>query len=324
MKYLVTGVTGFIGFSIVKKLLKNPNSKIFGIDNINNYYDINLKKKRLGILKKSKNFFFKKIDINNKNLLQKHIRIISPNIIFHLAAQAGVRYSKINPDEYIQSNIIGTYNVLEASKQIKIKHIIIASSSSVYGVKSKIYSETTNTDMPLNIYAATKKTNEIIAYPYSYLYKKKIIIVRFFTVYGPWGRPDMALYSFAKNIIKNKAIEIFNKGKLSRDFTYIDDITDALIKLKDKTPIKDHNKSYYQIINLGNSKQEKLMKFIKLIENNLSKVANKKFIEHQSGDMYFTKADIKKAKKLINYNPRVNINEGIPKFIKWFKDYSKI
>ena len=321
MSILITGSAGFIGYHLAKKILKK-NIKVFGIDNINNYYDINLKKNRIKDLKKSKKFFFYKIDLSEYKKLNNLVKRNKIKYIIHLAAQAGVRYSIKKPKTYFKSNMEGFFNILEVSKNNNIKHLIYASTSSVYGNTKKFpLSESDNTDHPLSFYAATKKSNEIMAHPYSYIYKLPCTGVRFFTVYGPFGRPDMALFKFTKNIIKNRSVELFNKGKHLRDFTYVDDIVEgvfSLIKKQSKKSIP------YEIFNIGNGNPKKLIDYLKYIEKNLNRSSSIKKLPLQIGDIIKTHSDIKKLKKFTGYNPKTNINIGVNKFIEWYKDYYKL
>ncbi len=313
----VTGAAGFIGYHLCLSLLKNK-FKVLGIDNLNSYYDLKLKKNRISALKKEKNFKFVKIDINKKELksLLKKNKI---NIIINLAAQAGVRYSIKNPEVYFESNIKGFFNILEISRDLKIKHLIFASTSSVYGDNKKFpLKEEYNTDNPLSFYAASKKTNEVMAYSYSNIYKLPITGLRFFTVYGPYGRPDMSLYLFTKNILEGKKIKLFNNGKHERDFTYVDDIVRGIIRTIKNPPKKDIP---FRIFNLGSDSPRKLLDYIKLIEKNILKKAKKENLPLQKGDVIKTHASITKANKELKYKPKVNVEIGISRFIKWFKKY---
>ena len=321
MNILITGSAGFIGSELIKKFLdEDKNCKIIGVDNLNNYYDVNLKKKRLNFLKKNKRFKQYTFNLNNKKKLFNLGKKFKFDFIIHLAAQAGVRYSITNPDAYIDSNIISFYNILEFSRQNKINQVFFASSSSVYGLNKEFpYSEKQNTDKPVSLYAATKKSNEIMAYAYSDLYKINFTGLRFFTVYGPWGRPDMAYFSFAKKIIEGKRIEIFNHGNLSRDFTFIDDIIEMTYKLIRK--IEKKKKRKFEIYNLGNTKSEKLNKFISLLEKHLKIKAKKKYVSFSKGDVKKTHANISKLNKLIRYKPKTNLDEGLFKFVNWYKDF---
>ena len=321
MTILITGSAGFIGYHVSKKLL-NLNYKIIGLDNINNYYDIKLKKKRLINLKKNKKFSFNKIDLCNYNKLNNLIKKNRIKIIIHLAAQAGVRNSIKNPKNYFKSNLEGIFNILEVSRNNRIKHLIFASTSSVYGENNKFpLNENDKTDHPLSFYAATKKSNEVMAHSYSHIYKLPCTGVRFFTVYGPFGRPDMALYKFTNNIVKNKLIDLFNYGNHQRDFTYIDDVVDGVVSLIKKFPKKN---TPYEIFNIGNGKSKKLIDYLKYIERYLLKKAKIRKLPLQNGDIIKTHSNIKKLKNFTNYKPKTDIDLGISKFIEWFKDYHKI
>ena len=331
MKVLVTGCAGFIGFHLSKKLI-NEGISVVGIDNINSYYDVKLKKDRLKILKKTKlnkkyKFLFHKIDISNKSSLKKIFKKYNFDQVIHLAAQAGVRYSIEKPEAYVNSNLVGFANILENCRQKKIKHLFFASTSSVYGESNKFpYKETHNTDSPIQFYAATKKSNEVMAHSYSYLFNLHTTALRFFTVYGPWGRPDMALYKFTKNIIENKKVPLFNRGNHYRSFTYIDDVIEAIILLVRKKRKKNYldKKTPFEIINIGNNKSESLKKYLKIIEKKLNKKSKKKLLPIQSGDIKTTLADIKVLRKKTNFKPKVSIEEGISKFINWFLSYHRI
>ncbi len=316
-KILVTGCAGFIGMHICRELL-NDGHIILGIDNLNNYYDQSLKLSRLKILQGHKNFYFKKIDITNFAMLNDYIKTNNPEKIVNLAAQAGVRYSIENPNLYIQSNIAGFMNLLEVCRLNKINGLIYASSSSVYGLNHKIpFKENSKIDNPSSIYAVTKITNELMAKSYYNLYGLKSTGLRFFTVYGPWGRPDMAYFIFTKNIIENRSIELFNSGNMFRDFTYIDDIIPGL-----KAAI---TKNYdCEIFNLGNNQPEKVTKIIKVIESSLNKKAIVNLRLMQLGDVDRTYADISKAQRMLSFKPTTNIEEGISKFVKWYNNYRTI
>jgi len=314
---LITGCGGFIGYHLTKKIL--DDYKIIGIDNLNDYYDVNLKKDRLNNLK-HKNFKFIKSDISNKEELNKIFNEYKIDKVINLAAQAGVRYSIENPDAYINSNIIGFYNILENVRKHKINHLIYASSSSVYGNNELPFKEDSKTDNPISLYAATKKTNEIMAQTYSNLYNINCTGLRFFTVYGPFGRPDMAYFNFTKKIINKEKIELFNNGESLRDFTYIDDIVEGIIKVLDNKKTK--------IYNIGSSNPIKLLDFINilkqtLINNNLIEnyELNIELLPKQLGDVDNTYADTEKLKKDTSFKPNTNIEDGLDKFIKWYKEY---
>ena len=323
MKILITGTAGFIGYHLCLKLLA-LGYQIIGIDNLNNYYDVKLKKDRLKLIedyakKNKKKFQFIKADINN---IKKMKSIFSSNkfsIIFHFAAQAGVRFSIENPNQYYRSNISGFYNILNLSKQFRINHLFFASSSSVYGNNADFpLKETSNTDRPISFYAATKKINEVMAYSYSAIYKLPTTALRFFTVYGPYGRPDMSLFIFFNNIIRGKSINVFNHGKHIRDFTYIDDVIKILIKIKNSTPKGDVP---YQCLNIANSKPIKIMDYIKLISRVLKKNVNIKYSNLQKGDVKKTHASIKIIKQKVGKFKVTKLEEGLKKYHKWFINY---
>lgn len=328
---LVTGAAGFIGFHLSLRLLKD-GFNVVGLDNLNDYYEVGLKEARLKILKEYQNFTFVHTDLENQDCIKKMYADYDFNSVIHLAAQAGVRYSMINPHGYISSNIVGFMKILEACRQHQIKHLIYASSSSVYGANTKMpFSVYDNVDHPVSLYAATKKSNELMAHAYSHLYGVPTTGLRFFTVYGPWGRPDMAYFSFTKAILKGTPIKIFNYGKMKRDFTYIDDIVEGIIKLIDKAPIPNSDlkdiltpgTSYapYQIYNIGNNCPVDLMYFISILEKELGIKANKELLPMQPGDVWETYADIDNLTKLIGFKPKTTIEEGIHRFVKWFKSY---
>jgi len=316
MKYLITGCAGFIGFHLSKKLLQQGN-EVIGIDNLNDYYNPKLKKDRLNILKQYGNFSFSQTDITDYQELERVFKEYSPEKICHLAAQAGVRYSLTHPFVYEKTNMLGFLNILELMRKYKIKDLVYASSSSVYGgIKDIPFREDMNINKPISLYAATKAANELYAYVYRHLYGINAIGLRFFTVYGPWGRPDMALFLFTKAILENKPIKVFNYGKMKRDFTYIDDIVNGITSSLDKV-----SELGYEIFNLGCSNQVELISFIKAIEEELGKKAKKNMLPLQPGDVPETYADVSKAKELLNYQPKVKIKEGVKKFIKWYKEY---
>jgi UDP-glucuronate 4-epimerase len=320
-KVLITGASGFIGFHLSLALV-NKGIDVVALDNLNDYYSVNLKKSRLGILKDN-NVTFYQTDITNFNNLKKCLLAECPDIVVHLAAQAGVRYSLDNPYSYIHNNIVGTFNVLEICKNIKIEKLIFASSSSVYGnLKKEKFNEKDIVDNPLNLYSASKKSNELMAYSYSNLYKIPSVGLRFFTVYGPWGRPDMAYFKFTKNIINDLPIEIYGYGKMFRDFTYIDDIIEGIKKIIETNNNKLFNKnSFYEILNLGNDNPVELSYFISIIENAVGKKAKKIFLDIQPGDVERTSANLDKVRSKINYSPKTKIEEGILKFVKWYQTY---
>lgn len=320
MKILVTGAAGFIGSHLSKKLIKGGN-KVLGIDNFNTYYDVDLKYARLNKLVNHKNFICKNIDLCDKPQLEEIFKNNNFDIVVNLAAQAGVRHSIKNPQSYLDSNLIGFMNILEAVRNYKIPHLIYASSSSVYGNSDNIpYSESQNINKPISLYAATKISNEAMAFSYSHLYNFSTTGLRFFTVYGPWGRPDMAYYLFTKNILENKPINVFADGLLKRDFTYIDDIIDGMTLILNKTI----NKKRSEIFNIGNNKPIVVNDFIKTIEKSLNKKAKINFLPMQNGDVQQTYADLSKISKYVNFQPKTDIETGILKFCDWYKDFYNI
>ena len=331
MKILITGSSGFIGFHLSKLLLENGNT-IHGIDSMNNYYDVSLKKARLKILLKYKKFSFSKIDLENDKKIKNIFKKFKPKVVIHLAAQAGVRYSIDKPRVYLNSNIDGTFNVIESSHKVKVNHLIMASSSSVYGANKKIpFKEIEKTETQLSIYASTKKANESMAHSYSNIWNIPITMLRFFTVYGPWGRPDMALFKFTKGILENKKIDIYNNGKMYRDFTYIDDIVNGINLLIKKPPaIKQKNKykndslssvAPFRILNIGNTKKVYLLNFIKEIEKELGKKAIRNYMPLQKGDVKQTLSDTSLLTRITKYNPKTNYKTGIKNFLNWYQEY---
>ena len=332
---LVTGAAGFIGFNLCKKLI-NSSENVIGIDNLNSYYEIKLKKARLQELYKiNGSFKFYKKDIENKNSMENIFAKHNPKIVFNLAAQAGVRYSIENPSAFLKTNIIGFGNMLEVCKDHKVSHLIYASSSSVYGGNTKLpYSENNSVDHPVSLYAASKKSNELMAHTYSHLYSLPCTGLRFFTVYGPWGRPDMAYFLFTKSILKKETINIFNHGKMIRDFTYIDDIIESLIRIMEKPPALENNfdknnpdisSSWapHKIFNIGNSNSINLMDFVKSIEEALGEKAIKNYLPMQMGDVEATLADTSLLENWIEYKPSTPINDGMKRFTEWFRDFYK-
>ena len=316
-KILVTGSAGFIGFHLVKRLL-DENRLVYGIDNINDYYNQDLKMNRLEILKQFKGFTFKKIDIENRLDLEKVFDEFKPNIVVNLAAQGGVRYSLDNPEKYIGANINGFFNIIDLCRLKNIEGLIYASSSSVYGENSKTpFSVDQNVDKPVSLYAATKKSNELISYAYSHLFGLNTTGLRYFTVYGPWGRPDMAYYLFTKNIINGKKIDVYNYGDMKRDFTYIDDIVDGTISAI------NHN---YQceVFNLGNNRSEKITEMIEIIEKRLDTKAIINLLPMQKGDVRETFADIEHTKTRLQFEPKTSLSEGVEMFVDWYNKYNKI
>ena len=334
MKILITGSSGFIGFHLAKFIL-DKGYQVLGIDSMNNYYDVKLKKARLNILKRYKNFSFNKISLENDKKIKLIFKKYKPKIVIHLAAQAGVRYSINKPRVYLKSNIDGSFNVIEASYKTNVNHLIMASSSSVYGANQSIpFKEIDKTESQLSIYAATKKANESMAHSYSNIWKVPITMLRFFTVYGPWGRPDMALFKFTKGIINNNPIDIYNNGNMYRDFTYIDDIVKGIYLLIHKIPNKKQIGKYkndslsnvapFRILNIGNSNKVLLLNFLKEIENRLNKKSIRRYLPLQKGDVKKTLSNINLLKSITKYNPTTNYKKGIEEFIKWYKDYYKV
>lgn len=314
---VVTGSAGFIGFHLSKTLL-DMGENVIGIDNLNSYYDVSLKRSRLDILKSYKNFVFYKEEIQDFEALEKIFRQHEVDLVCNLAAQAGVRYSLKDPFSYQKSNLEGFVNLLELARKYGITNFVYASSSSVYGNNKKIpFSEEDRVDMPISLYGATKRANELIAHAYSHLFQIPCTGLRYFTVYGPWGRPDMALFLFAEAILKKRPINVFNKGLMNRDFTYIDDIIQGTIAALERP-------SAYEIFNLGNSKSVGLLEFISILEEELGQKADKNLVPMQPGDVADTAADITKSRKLLGFNPKTSIREGIRKFIIWYRDYYEL
>ncbi len=334
-KILVTGAAGFIGFHLAKKLC-SQEWNVVGLDNLNNYYDVKLKEDRLSRLVDEPNFKFYKVDLVQRDEIKEIFSAEKFDYVVHLAAQAGVRYSLENPYAYVDSNLSGFLNILEGCRHNPVKHLIYASSSSVYGANTKMpFSVHDNVDHPVSLYAATKKANELMAHTYSNLYKIPTTGLRFFTVYGPWGRPDMALFIFTKNIVEGKSIDVYNNGKMKRDFTYIDDIVDGIINLISHLPQPNPNwngnnpdsaTSFapYVLYNIGNNQPVDLMKFIEVIENQLGKKAKINFLPIQPGDVPATYADVDDLVKAVGFKPSTPIEVGVKKFVEWFKDYYQI
>ena len=326
---LITGCAGFIGFHLSKRLLLDGYS-IIGLDNLNSYYDVNLKHARLNLLKKDKNFSFAFASIEDKEAMEKIFSQNDINIVINLAAQAGVRYSLENPYAYIQSNVFGFMNILECCHRYQIEHLIYASSSSVYGANLKMpFSTKDNVDFPISLYAATKRVNELMAHTYSHLYNLPTTGLRFFTVYGPWGRPDMSYFKFTKAILNGEKIPVFNSGNMKRDFTYIDDIVEGIARLIEKKPEQMQlpsiwSKAPYKIYNIGNNKPEELMHFISVIEEKIGKKAMIEFLPMQPGDVHATYADVEDLEKDIGFKPNITIDEGLGKFVDWYKEFYQI
>lgn len=331
-KVLVTGAAGFIGFHLSQLLMKQ-GYQVIGIDNLNDYYDVNLKYGRLEILEKEEDFTFYKIDLKDKEDIDHLFEKYKFDYVINLAAQAGVRYSLINPYAYVDSNLIGFVNILEACRHNPVKHLLYASSSSVYGGnKVAPFSTEHQVDHPVSLYASTKKSNELMAHTYSHLYKIPTTGLRFFTVYGPWGRPDMAYFSFTQDILSGKPIKVFNYGKMERDFTYIDDIVEGIVRLLPLVPqanpqwdeTKDKlSESFapYKVYNIGNNQPVQLETFISVLEDKLGQKAEKNYMEMQPGDVVRTYADTTDLEQAINFKPKTSIEEGLGKYVEWYKEF---
>lgn len=319
---LITGIAGFIGFHTAKYLLES-NHKVIGIDNLNDYYDVELKEDRLEALKKYDQLTFIKADIHNKASIDEVFSAYSFDYVIHLAAQAGVRHSLTHPYAYIDSNIIGFTNILEACRNTTIKHLIFASSSSVYGKNETLpFNENQSTDCPISLYAATKKSNELMAHVYSHLYKIPCTGVRLFTVYGPWGRPDMAYFKFTEKMLKDETIDVYNHGKMRRDFTYVEDVVKCFDRLLDKAPTDEEDDCLpYRILNIAGSKTYNLMDFISMLEVSLKRTSKKNFLQIQPGDVLDTYGDVTALNDLIAYTPDTNLKDGLDAFVHWYVSY---
>jgi UDP-glucuronate 4-epimerase len=323
MKVLVTGCAGFIGMHVAQKLLE-CGDLVFGIDNLNNYYDPELKRARLGQLTSCTNFEFQLIDLADRIAMADLFAREKFDYVVHLAGQAGVRYSLKNPHAYVDSNLVGFMNVLEGCRQNSVQHLVYASSSSVYGGNTKIpFSEDDAVDHPVSLYAATKKANELMAHSYSHLYGLRTTGLRYFTVYGPWGRPDMSPWLFTSAILERRPINVFNRGKMQRDFTYINDIVDGTLRVLKHSSKQTFTseQSLFSIYNIGNHTPVELMTFIETIETALDREATKIFLPMQPGDMVATYADITAAKRDIGFNPSIDLSEGVARWISWYKDF---
>lgn len=326
---LITGAAGFIGSNLAKALISD--NKIIGFDNVNDYYDVNLKEYRLSQLKSSPNFTFIKGDLADKQAVDSIFEQYHPDIVINLAAQAGVRYSIDNPQAYIDSNITGFFNILEACRNYPVEHLVYASSSSVYGSNKKVpYSTEDKVDNPVSLYAATKKSNELMAHAYSKLYDIPATGLRFFTVYGPAGRPDMAYFKFTNKLVKGEKIQIYNFGDMYRDFTYIDDIVTGVINVMNKAPEPNEDGVKYKVYNIGNNNPESLKDFVDILEQKLIKYeiieheAEKELLPMQPGDVYQTYADVSELEKDFGFKPSTSLDEGLDQFAKWYKEYYKV
>ena len=333
MRILVTGVAGFIGMHVTLRMLSDGH-EVAGLDNLNDYYDVNLKQARLDHIGSPNHFTFRKLDLTDRDGINTLFDEFRPEIVINLAAQAGVRYSLENPHSYIDSNIVGFMNILECCKNHSVKHLLYASSSSVYGGNDKLPYKTQDfVDNPVSIYAASKKSNELMAHVYSHLFGLKTTGLRFFTVYGPWGRPDMALFKFTEAILRGEEIQIFNNGNHSRDFTFIDDIVQGMLLILydvQKLPRLDRKitegviSPNYQIYNIGNNKPVKLLEMVEVLEKALAKKANKKFLPKQPGDVSDTWADIAGLEHDFGFTPRVAFSQGVERFVNWYRSYHKV
>lgn len=332
---LVTGVAGFIGFHTAARLLER-GERVIGLDNVNDYYDVRLKKARLAKLKPFKQFTFTKIDLADRTKMRKLFAEQPIAKVVHLAAQAGVRYSLVNPHAYTDSNIEGFLNILEGCRHAKVKHLVYASSSSVYGGNTQMpFSIHDNVDHPVSLYAASKKANELMAHCYAHLYRIPCTGLRFFTVYGPWGRPDMALFIFTKAILEGKTIEVYNHGKMRRDFTYVDDIVEGVIRTLDHPatsnpawsgdkPDPGTSSAPARIYNIGNHQPVELLRFIEVLEQTIGKRAKKKLLPIQPGDVPATYADIEDLSRDVGFKPATPIEVGIPRFVQWYREFYKV
>ena len=329
MKFFITGTSGFVGFHLARHLLE-AGHQIHGFDSMNDYYDVEIKKSRLDILNSYQGFVQTQANLEDYDCLKEVILSFKPDVIFHLAAQAGVRYSFENPESYIKSNVVGTYNLLEVIKNFKLNHFLFASTSSVYGSNDVMpFTENQQTDSQLSIYSATKKSCESLIHSYSYLFNIPSTVFRFFTVYGPYGRPDMALFRFVKAITEGEEIEVYNNGEMFRDFTYIDDLVKSISLLSKKIPEigsdkKMSNSAPYRVVNIGNSKQVKLEHFITVIEDSLGMKAKKKMMPMQLGDVQATLADNSYLKDLTGFAPEVNVEHGVKEFVEWYMNYYNV
>ena len=318
MKILLTGACGFIGMHTAKKLLSRGD-EVFGVDNINDYYEVSLKEARLRQLESLPGFQFERLDIADRAALPAFVRKHAPERVLHLAAQAGVRYSLTNPNAYIDSNLVGFGNILEICRHAGIGHLVYASSSSVYGANRKQpFSVEDNVDHPVSLYAATKRANELMAYTYSHLYKLPTTGLRFFTVYGPWGRPDMAIFSFTKAILEGRPIDVFNHGKMQRDFTYVDDIVEGVVRVLDAVPCEAPP---YKLYNIGNNQPVELTRFIDILEHCLGRKAERRLLPMQPGDVPATYADVDALVRDVGFRPATPIEEGVRRFTDWYREY---
>jgi UDP-glucuronate 4-epimerase len=329
---LVTGAAGFIGFHLAARLLREGRA-VIGLDNLNPYYDVALKKARLALLQKEARFRFVPLDLRQRQELLELIASARPAVVVNLAAQAGVRYSLVNPDAYVESNLVGFHNLLEACRHTGVRHLVYASTSSVYGANTKRpYAEDDPADHPLTLYAATKRANELMAHSYSHLYRMPVTGLRFFTVYGPWGRPDMALFLFTRAILAGQPIDVFGDGELERDFTYIDDVVEGVRRILGRLPQPDPasqaaaprpatSVAPYRLYNIGNNRPVKVARLIEVLEDALGRKAIRRLLPIQPGDAFATWADIAELEREIGYRPAVSIEEGVPRFVRWYREF---
>ncbi|HEX8173344.1 MAG TPA: NAD-dependent epimerase [Thermoanaerobaculia bacterium] len=335
MKILLTGAAGFIGFHVTRRLLARGD-QVVGIDNINDYYDPSLKEARLALLRGDANFHFEKRDVSEQQAVNAAFAEHRPQRVVHLAAQAGVRYSLTHPHAYTQSNITGFLNILEACRAAQVEHLVYASSSSVYGANTlQPFSEDHNVDHPVSLYAATKKANELMAHTYSHLFRIPTTGLRFFTVYGPWGRPDMALFKFTRGILAGEPIQVFNEGRMVRDFTYIDDIAEGVVRTLDSVATPDPNyepdhprpsrsRAPYRVFNIGNNQPVQLLEYIGVLEECLGRKAQMELLPMQPGDVPSTMADVSALEEAVGFRPRTTVREGVAAFVAWYKDYYRV
>jgi UDP-glucuronate 4-epimerase len=325
MTILITGAAGFIGYHLADRLLREGH-QVYGIDNLNDYYDLRLKQQRLLQLKKHKNFTFQRLDLSDRHRTAALFQTHPFEQVVHLAAQAGVRYSLSNPHAYLDSNLAGFLNILEGCRHTSIQHLVYASSSSVYGANTKVpFAVTDSVDHPISLYAATKKANELMAHTYSHLYKIPTTGLRFFTVYGPWGRPDMAYFKFVQAIEQGKPIDVYNFGKMQRDFTYIDDIIEGIVRITQKIPNQfgdqSTNSPPYRLYNIGNNSPVALMEFIEIVERAIGRSAIKNFLPMQPGDVPATYADVDDLMQAVGFKPQTPLSVGIERFVRWYRDF---
>lgn len=335
MRYLVTGAAGFIGFHLTQRLLARGD-EVFGIDNLNEYYDVSLKQARLGHLEGRPGFQFQKVDLADRPGMQALFQTVRPRRVIHLAAQAGVRYSLTNPESYIDSNLVGFLSVLEGCRHHQVEHLVYASSSSVYGANTAMpFSVHQNVDHPLSIYATSKKANELMAHCYSHLYRLPTTGLRFFTVYGPWGRPDMALFLFTKAILEGRPIDVFNEGRMRRDFTYVDDIVEGVMRVSDRVaqpaddwhgdhPDPGTSKAPYKIYNIGNNQPVELLRLIEVVEQCVGRPATKRMLPMQPGDVPATYADVDDLVRDVGFKPATPIEVGVERFVRWYREFYRV